>query len=124
MPAHVDVQTIGPRGKITCDHCEKNVVFVNMRVHIAVHFTKGEIDHDEHLCGFCGSIGCSIGIVKTPGNGVRKTFGPKSDCTLFRAFSLKPAADSKICTNRPVNCEICNQVFWSYYRVFLHFAIF
>ena len=50
-----------------------------MRVHIAVNFTKGEIDHDEHLYGFCGSIGCSIKIVKTSGNGVRKTFDPKSD---------------------------------------------
>ena len=79
-----------------------------------MHFTKEEIEPNEHLCGYCGEIGCSIAIVKTSGNGIRATFGPRSDCSLFREFSLKPAEDSKVCTNRPVKCEVCNDDFWSY----------
>jgi hypothetical protein len=114
LPLSDDVQAIGPNEKIKCEICDKMVKFANMRVHIAVHFAKEEIEKDEHLCGYCGQIGCSIAIVKTSGNGVRATFGPQSDCLLFREFSLKPAEGSKICTNRPINCEICNAVFWSY----------
>jgi hypothetical protein len=114
LPVSDDVQTIGSNEKIKCEICDKMIKFANMRVHIAVHFIKEEIEKDEHLCGYCGQIGCSIAIIKTSGNGVRATFGPKSDCLFFREFSLKPAEGSKICTNRPINCEICNGCFWSY----------
>ena len=52
-------------------------------VHVAKHYAKGEIKQDQHLCDFCGKIGCSIGLELTSGKGRNANYGPKSDCKLL-----------------------------------------
>ena len=42
---------------------------------------------------------------------------PKSNCSYFFTFNLKPTSNGSIrspCTNRPIVCEICNECIWSY----------
>jgi hypothetical protein len=98
--------------------CEKS----KMRHHIGKHILNKDIEIDVHLCGFCGKIGCSIGLDTTSGRGSYKTLGPSSDCKYFYQFSLGAAMKSSKyspCTNRPVECSIClskkkNFICWSY----------
>ena len=52
-------------------------------VHVAKHYAKREIKQDQHLCVFCGKIGCSIGLELTSGKGRNANYGPKSDCKLL-----------------------------------------
>ena len=52
-------------------------------VHVAKHYAKGEIKQDQHLCVFCGKIGCSIGLELTSGKGRNANYNPKSDCKLL-----------------------------------------
>ena len=52
-------------------------------VNVAKHFAKREIKQDQHLCVFCGKIGCSIGLELTSGKGRNANYGPKSDCKLL-----------------------------------------
>ena len=46
---------------------------------------KDEIKQDQHLCGFCGEIGCSIGLELTfcSSKGRNANHGPKSDFKLL-----------------------------------------
>ena len=47
-----------------------------------------------------------------------KTETPQSNCPDYRKFSLASARTSTQntpCTNRPVECDICKVVHWSYY---------
>ena len=65
--------------------------------------------------GFAGESGsdCSISLRKTTHN----TNVPDSNCTAFKKFSLASAqksTDNTPCTNRPVACQICKVVYWSY----------
>ncbi len=72
---------------------------------------------NQYTCGFCGNIGCKIELQVTSGKGINKTLGLKSDCKFYVKFSLKSAekcTKNSPCTNRPVKCSICDQVYWSY----------
>jgi hypothetical protein len=110
-----NVQILTDNDKITCQFCQKpkNVLLHRLRQHIASHIILKEIDSHSHLCGYCGLIGCSLDLVVTSGKGKNKTFGPKSDCKYFRALSYRCAETSSTCTNRPVKCKICNNIYWS-----------
>ena len=108
-------QLVSDNDKIMCKFCEKYVLLQRLRCHIAKHIIKKEIKKHAHLCGFCGSIGCSLELIVTSGKGKQKNYGPKSDCKYFRSFSLKCAEKtSGSCTNRPIHCPICNNLYWSY----------
>ena len=71
-------------------------------------------DIDVFSCGFCGgSSGCSVNFKKT----THHTFIPTSNCKMYKKFSLKSAMTSTTntpCTNRPVKCDCCSVVYWSY----------
>ena len=103
---------------VTCDFCSKEIVHSKMREHIASHIIVfKDISATQNTCGFCGNVGCTISLEKTSGFGVHSTFGPKSDCKLFYSFSLASAikiSTYACCTNRPIKCELCNSVYWSY----------
>jgi len=50
---------------------------------------------------------------------------PKSNCKFSHKFSLKLAAKStkrSPCTNRPVECPRCKDVFWSY-NIAIHYEL-
>ena len=57
-------------------------------------------------------------LIKTfKGFGNYKTLGPESNCSYFYQFSMKAAAkvtERSPCTNRPVKCDLCEQIYWSY----------
>jgi len=89
-----------------------------MRQHIGQHLINNDIEHHSKNCGYCGKIGCSITLEQTSGRGAQKVYGPKSaDCDYFYPFSLKSAEKISAlnpCTNRPVKCDLCKLVVWSY----------
>ena len=68
---------------------------------------------DVFRCGFCGEVGHTISLKKT----THQTFIPHSNCSKRVKFSLKAAESAKKpnpCTNRPVECQVCEEVYWSY----------
>ena len=101
-----------------CKLCFKEIIKSRMRLHIGFHVLNGDTLPNANLCGFCGLVdGCNVELVTSSGFGKSKTLGPKSNCSYFFTFSLKPASKGSIrspCTNRPIICEICNECIWSY----------
>ncbi len=96
-----------------------------MRTHVGYHILNNDVIKSQDTCGFCGIVGCKIYSTKTSGFGSRKTLGPNSNCSHFYGFSLKAAAkmtESSPCTNRPVKCDLCEQIYWSY-NIQYHFDI-
>ena len=73
--------------------------------------------NNANTCGFCGGDSCNISIIVSSGVGKNANKGVASNCKYFNRFSLKPAETStknKPCTNRPVECDLCKTVLWSY----------
>lgn len=104
--------------------CNYKFSLVKMRNHIGKHILNKSTPPNVHMCGFCGSVGCSISIKVTSGFGVNATYGPESDCKFYIRFSLKKkkkVIDSYPCSNRPVVCDHCKKVFWSY-NMKLHYG--
>ena len=97
---------------IQSSFCKKNVKIDKMRQHVGGHIIRNDID--VFSCGFCGgSSGCSVNFKKT----THHTFIPTSNCKMYKKFSLKSAMTSTTntpCTNRPVKCDCCSVVYWSY----------
>lgn len=103
--------------------CNHEVKPDKMRQHVGLHILLGEIDLNLMTCGFCGLNGCRTKLIITSGRGKSATWGPHSDCKYFKAFALKPSASfskSSPCTNRPVNCTICDETYWSY-NIYIHY---
>ena len=103
---------------ISCKICEKVVNRKKMRLHVGAHILK---DNLKDACGFCGekvNIGkCNLEIAKGSGRGKTTSEVPKSGCEYFEKFSITSAAKgskTSPCTNRPVECQVCKRVFWSY----------
>ena len=69
--------------------CNYKFSLVKMRNHIGKHILNKSIPPNVHMCGFCGSVGCSISIKVTSGFGLNDTYGPESDCKFYKRFSLK-----------------------------------
>ena len=85
-----------------------------MRKHVSKHVLSENLDM---VCGFCGLKSCSIELVRGSGRGKTATLIPGSNCEYITKFSLKSAektTKSGPCTNRPIVCEQCNTVQWSY----------
>ena len=64
-------------------------------------------------CGFCGEAGHTIFLINT----THKTVIPGSNYSKRVKFSIKAAESAKgrnPCSNRPVKCELCKAVYWSY----------
>ena len=100
-------------GETKCEVCHKAVKLKLMRNHVGKHYLKKEVS--TYCCGYCGhdSCGCSLELVKTTHN----ITVPNSNCPHFVKFSLK--ASQKLnaknqCSNRPVKCQLCETVYWSY----------
>ena len=107
--------------KAACKVCSKEVGLKKMRLHVGKHILEGNL---VNVCGFCGSDGCSINLVKSSGRGNSSTLGPQSNCVYFSKFSLKSAetsTKSSPCTNRPFACPVCETVVWTYMMSY-HYA--
>lgn len=103
---------------VSCKICNNSYILAKMRDHVATHIVSNELEESSNRCGFCGlNDGCNINIVITSGNGKNTKYGPSSNCKYFRKFNLKSSTKptkSSPSTNRPIECHICKQVFWSY----------
>lgn len=113
--------------KVKCKVCPEFHSRAIMRQYVAKHILSNRIPEAVNTCGFCGLVGCKIGLVKTSGSGAHKVFGPSSDCNYFEPFKLKPAtkiSQRTPATNRPVMCGVtdCSQCYWSYCMA-LHYQI-
>ena len=87
-----------------------------MRNHIGKHYIQGQFEADSHRCGFCGRVGCDIKLTQI-GSVENGTIHPESTCKYYYKFSYKSKAKiikSYPCTNKPVSCDQCKGVFWSY----------
>jgi len=77
------------------------------------------------VCGFCGTLcGHAVKIKFSSGTGVNRTYKAYSGCKYFSDFSMKSAKSylkGNPCTNRPIECAICSNVFWSY-NLFSHYT--
>ena len=89
-----------------------------MRLHVGAHILTDTL---LNACGFCGEImnggKCYIEIVKRSGRGQTASEVPNSACEYFEKFSIASAekgSKRSPCTNRPVECQVCKRVFWSY----------
>ena len=106
--------------KFTCPHCinppyrcEKK----KLRHHIAKHLLiYKNINPHANLCGFCGFIGCSIGLESTSGKGKNTNFGVDiSGCKYGVKFSIGCATSANApSSNKPIECPHCKLVVWSY----------
>ena len=99
---------------LPCKLCNNHIEMKQMRRHVGKHILE---DGLENVCGFCGTQGCSLELVKSSGLGTSATLSSKSNCTHFSKFSLKAAeksTKSSPCTNRPISCTVCHVVVWSY----------
>ena len=97
--------------------CAKKFVRKMMINHFGFHIFHNDCSPDPHCCGYCGEIGCNIDLVVTSGYGRNVKYGPRSDCEYYTDISKR--ADNKFvksypCSNRPVKCEQCETVYWSY----------
>ena len=106
--------------KFVCLHCKKKEYKCDkkkLRHHIAKHILIfKDIKMHANLCGFCGRIGCSIGLQATSGKGKNTIYGPDfSGCKYGTDFSLGCSSSATSpSTNRPVECPHCKLVLWSY----------
>ena len=118
QPMSSQVQTQSDLIKCLIPDCFVKCKKERMRQHIGQHLITNDIIPNPKNCGFCGLIGCSIALECTSGRGANKTFGPVSvDCKYRYNFSLKSAEKISAfnpCTNRPIKCEMCSLVVWSY----------
>ena len=122
--ASVSARGGGKNDEAPCRLCNELCALSRMRDHVAKHILVNEVEPDSNRCGFCGLVGCSIAIVVTSGKGKNTTYGPASSCAYFRKFNLKSSTKptrSSPSTNRPIECHLCKEVYWSY-NVKRHFG--
>ena len=87
------------------------------RFYVAKHILSGKVSAD--FCGFCGTYcNSSLGLQLTSGSKSNGTYKAQSNCTYRKGFSmaccLKLSANNP-CSNRPVECDLCeNTKVWSY----------
>lgn len=118
LPYHPSLEVELERGetesKRVCKICGEEINAKSMRKHVGKHVLSENLDM---VCGFCGLKSCSIELVRGSGRGKTATLIPGSNCEYITKFSLKSAektTKSGPCTNRPIVCEQCNTVQWSY----------
>jgi len=103
--------------------CNRQVKLEQMRLHVGAHIVRGETTGP--VCGFCGTLcGHAVKIKFSSGTGVNRTYKAYSGCKYFSDFSMKSAKSylkGNPCTNRPIECAICSNVFWSY-NLFSHYT--
>ena len=123
LPYHVLLIEAGEQGTFSnngqptylCRVCGENVDQKIMRRHMGKHILKEKL---ENVRGFCGVSGCTIQLVSGSGRGKTVTMIAKSNCPYKKKCSLKAAetpTKSGPCTNRPVCCDVCKAVVWSYH---------
>ena len=97
-----------------CKICSRTFILKDMRTHVAKHILSNHCV--KNCCGFCGlSCNCILELRKSSAYGLNANFKPFSNCSLFYSFSLAPVEKvGSFCSNRPIVCKICRNVFWSY----------
>jgi hypothetical protein len=106
--------------KFTCPHCKSKPFTCSkkkLRHHIMqhVHIWK-DIAQNSKLCGFCGFVGCDIGLVVSSGKGQQKNWSFYSNCAYIVPFSIGcVSSSSSPSSNKPVFCPHCTNKFvlWS-----------
>ena len=103
--------------KLKCNHCPRKCIRANMRKHIGTHIIKGHLHADSYRCGYCGDLGCDISLINS-GSVENGTLHPTSHCKYYNKFSYNKTKTTLVksnpCTNKPVPCEQCKGIFWSY----------
>ena len=102
--------------KLKCKICFHLISRERLRVHVAKHIIKNETSKSPNLCGFCGTVGCSIDLKQSS---TKNHLKPKSNCSFYYKFnirSVKKISSRSPSTNHPVFCRSCkdDQCFWSY----------
>ena len=64
-------------------------------------------------------------MIVTSGYGKNEIYGPKSDCRYFTDINKR--TDNKLvksypCSNRPVKCDHCEEIYWTYNMETHHLA--
>ena len=106
--------------KIPCRLCAQMLPKKLMRGHVGVHILQEDLGV---VCGFCGIKDCSIELERGSGRGKTETLVAGNNCEDLSNFSMKSAEKSTKsgpCTNRPVLCDQCKTVQWSY-NLTIHF---
>ncbi|KAL1742877.1 hypothetical protein HDZ31DRAFT_65580 [Schizophyllum fasciatum] len=121
-----------PKGeaKISCRICKAPVAAGDVQNHVGRHIMRAKYGiSDRHAeleidarypCGFCGGPSspsgedgsCSVGITVHG-----KTEKASSSCPHAYAFKIDAASQlskSKPCTNVPIRCYLCREVYWKY----------
>jgi hypothetical protein len=102
--------------------CKKKIDRERMRLHAGYHILRNETINDAMRCGYCGTLcGHQVKLIKRSSS---QTKTPFSTCEAFVKFSMAAAAkisDRSPCTNRPIECLACKEIFWSY-NMELHYA--
>ena len=107
--------------KFTCPHCRSKQYTCpkkKLRHHIMqhVHIWK-DIAQNSKLCGFCGFVGCEIGLIVSSGKGQQKNWSIDfSGCKYGVSFSIGcVSSSSSPSSNKPVFCPHCENKFvlWS-----------
>jgi hypothetical protein len=74
--------------KLRCKLCPKKFVTKKMKNHIGFHILHGDCGQHPHRCGYCGEVGCTIGLEITSGYG-NKTAVVLSQIVVFILISVK-----------------------------------
>jgi hypothetical protein len=111
---------------VPCKICHGSFPLTKMRDHVGKHILCNEVDESSIRCGFCGltTDQCLIEIKTTSGKGKNTKYGPYSNCKYFRKFNLKSSTrptKTGPSTNRPIECHLCKNVYWSY-NMIKHFS--
>ncbi len=109
--------TSNENSKIKCHFCSESLKLERMRQHIGKHIINKELPINQHTCGLCGLVGCSITLVSSLCKGSHIMKPTSYDCKYFVNFNIKSAQKSNQyspCTNCPVKCDVCDGIYWSY----------
>lgn len=110
------IQCVDDSRKKICKICKISTPLVKMRPHVAKHFLNNETE--PNFCGFCGVACNSTTSLKiSSGFGKNATYSTYSDCAYYYKFNYASAENpsrSQPCSNRPMHCLQCNNVYWSY----------
>jgi hypothetical protein len=104
---------------------KKKINLVKMRLHVGWHIMNDHLTKDIHRCGYCGLVGCTLSFKNRSGYGENKVIGAKSDCSYYYEFSMKSSEkvpNSYPCSNRPVKCDHCEEIYWTYNMETHHLA--
>eukprot|EP00918_Siedleckia_nematoides_P008383 GHVU01018181.1.p1 GENE.GHVU01018181.1~~GHVU01018181.1.p1 ORF type:complete len:378 (+),score=27.89 GHVU01018181.1:1223-2356(+) len=107
-----------------CKVCEADVRQEHMRQHVGYHILCADprLSHTPMTCGFCGESGGDSCVPELVSHRKTNVVSVKCDCSHFHTFTYSCALKvTSKCTNVPVACSVCDNVFWKY-NMSLHWS--